>query len=137
MMQQRHMRGWKSVWAGDTAAACPSLVRTQAVRRGWRLGAPGRLEPTPPGHQGDSTQVWVEVGLGWRHRSRPPGYLGGVLSVIVGSADGVVTGAGLSAALIEPVRRFHQVWLGSVFGADADEPIEAPAPKGLPSVPTT
>ncbi|MCL2783572.1 MAG: hypothetical protein FWD80_06345, partial [Propionibacteriaceae bacterium] len=28
-----------------TAAARPNLVKTQAVRRGWRLCARGRLEP--------------------------------------------------------------------------------------------
>ena len=43
-----HRCGWKSVWAGDTAAAYQGLVATQAVRRGWRLGALGRLEPAPP-----------------------------------------------------------------------------------------
>ena len=47
MKRARYRRGWKSVWAGDTGAACQSLVKAQAVRRGWRLGAPGRLEPTP------------------------------------------------------------------------------------------
>ena len=55
--------GWKSVWAGDTAAACPSLVRTQAVRRGWRLAAPGRLQPAPhlPHIAARSIIRWVAV----------------------------------------------------------------------------
>ena len=37
--------GGTPVWAGDTADACPGLMATQIVRRGWRLGALGRLEP--------------------------------------------------------------------------------------------
>jgi len=38
--------GGTPVWAGDTADARPGLVATQTVRRGRRLGARGRLEPT-------------------------------------------------------------------------------------------
>ena len=55
--------GWKPVWAGDTAAARPGLVRAQAVRRGWRLGALGRLEPTPhlPHIAARSIVRWVAV----------------------------------------------------------------------------
>ena len=47
-------------------------MTTQAVQRGWRLGDPGPAGTRATLQLAWRLWVWVEIGLGWRHQSRPP-----------------------------------------------------------------